>query len=302
VTLIAVPCPVCDQTDFAPVYPSTIEHPEKDPASYFSSGRTQAGYLPIVRCRTCGLVQQSPRDDLATLNEVYGALSDGVYDSEDKNRDRDAKAHLDLVLSERKPPVRLLDVGCSTGTFAARAQQAGFEACGIDASHWAIERAKARGSGADFRSDTLETASFPEQSFHVVTLFDVLEHVHSPNEALARIHRWLRPSGLLVMSLPNVDSWVAKVMGRRWVLLLREHLWYFSPDTVGRLLERSGFQLIHTRPKWVSFSLANIATRAAQYPGPFTAATAKLAKSELLRRAPARFPMGEMDVVAQRTR
>jgi 2-polyprenyl-3-methyl-5-hydroxy-6-metoxy-1,4-benzoquinol methylase len=301
VTLIAVPCPVCDQTDFAPLYPATIERPEENPASYFSSGRTQAGYLPIVRCRTCGLVQQSPRDDLATLNEVYGSLSDGVYDSEDKNRDRDAKAHLDLVLSHQKPPARLLDVGCSTGTFAARAQQAGFEASGIDASHWAIERAKARGSGADFRSGTLESASFPEQSFQVVTLFDVLEHVHSPSEALVCIHRWLRPGGFLVMSVPNADSWVAKAMGKRWVLLLREHLWYFSPDTVARLLERSGFRLVKTRPKWVSFSLANIATRAAQYPGPLAAPTAKLAKSDLLRRAPARFPMGEMDVIAART-
>ncbi|MEO6600809.1 MAG: class I SAM-dependent methyltransferase [Polyangiaceae bacterium] len=299
-TLISVPCPVCDQTDFAPLYPSTIEQPDENPASYFSSGRTQAGYLPIVRCRACGLVQQSPRDDLATLNAVYGSLSDGVYDSEDKNRDRDAKAHLDLVLSQQKPPARLLDVGCSTGTFAARAQQAGFEAAGIDASHWAIERAKARRSGADFRSGTLESAAFPERSFQVVTLFDVLEHVHSPNEALAHIHRWLSPGGLLVMSLPNASSWVAKAMGKRWVLLLREHLWYFSPATVGRLLERAGFQLVKTRPKWVSFSLGNIATRAAQYPGPLAGPTAMLAKSALLRRAPARFPMGEMDVVARR--
>lgn len=132
-------------------------------------------------------------------------------------------------------------------------------------------------------------------------MFDVLEHVHSPNEALARIHRWLCPGGLLVMSLPNADSWVAKAMGKRWALLLREHLWYFSPATVGRLLERSGFRLIKVRPKWVSFSLANIAARAAQYRGPLAAPIAQLAKSELLRRLPARFPMGEMDVVAQRT-
>lgn len=164
-TLIAVPCPVCDRTDLAPLYSSTIERPEENPARYFSSGRTQAGHLHIVRCRICGLVQQSPRDDLATLNEVYGSLSDSVYDSEDKNRDRDAKAHLDLVLSEQEPPARLLDVGCSTGTFAARAQQAGFATSGIDASHWAIERAKARASSANFLPGTLESASLPSSLF-----------------------------------------------------------------------------------------------------------------------------------------
>ncbi len=151
-----------------------------------------------------------------------------------------------------------------------------------------------------FRAGTLESASFPEQSFQVITLFDVIEHVHSPNQALASVHRWLSPGGLLVMSLPNVDSWVAKAMGKHWVLLLREHLWYFSPDTVARLLQRAGFELVQTRPKWVSFSFANIATRLAQYPGALAAASGKLVQSQLLRRAYARFPMGEMDVVARR--
>jgi len=67
-----------------------------------------------------------------------------------------------------------------------------------------------------------------------------------------------------------------------------------------RLLSRTGFTLVHTRAKWVSFSLANIAARAAQYPGALSNVAADLAKRSILRRAPIRFPMGEMDVVARR--
>jgi len=63
----------------------------------------------------------------------------------------------------------------------------------------------------------------------------VLEHVHSPVEVLECVRDWLSPGGFLFLSLPNADSLVAKAMGRRWVLLLREHLWYFSPDTISRL-------------------------------------------------------------------
>ena len=137
-TLISVPCPACAQTDFAALHPSTIEHPENDDAaSYFSSSRVRAGYLPIVRCRSCGLVQEHPRDDAATLAKVYDGLADGVYDSEDGNRRVDADAHLALVRAHHAPPAPLLDVGCATGLFAARAQAAGYQAVGIDASRWA---------------------------------------------------------------------------------------------------------------------------------------------------------------------
>jgi SAM-dependent methyltransferase len=300
-TLISVPCPTCEGADFAPLYPSTIAHAQDDDAaSYFSSSRLQAGYLPIVRCRNCGLVQEHPRDDPAALGRVYAGLADRVYDSEDRNRRVDADAHLDLVRSYHAPPAPALDIGCATGVFAARAQAAGYQATGIDASHWAIERARMRGSGAVFREGSLESASFAPESYRIITLWDVLEHVHSPVEVLERVREWLSPGGFLFLSLPNADSMVAKAMGKRWVLLLREHLWYFSPDTISRLLSRSGFTLVRTRPKWVSFSLANVAARAAQYPGPMASLTDKLAKSSLLGRAPVRFPMGEMDVVAQR--
>ncbi|MEI9939913.1 MAG: class I SAM-dependent methyltransferase [Pseudomonadota bacterium] len=299
-TLISVPCPACSQTDFAALYPSTIERPELDVASYFSSSRAQAGYLPIVRCRNCGLVQESPRDDPATLGTVYEGLADAVYDGEDGNREVDADAHLALVRAHHAPPARLLDVGCATGLFAARAGAAGYQASGVDASRWAIERAKARAASAEFSAGTLETASFAAESFQIITLWDVLEHVHSPGEVLERVRQWLSPGGFLFLSLPNADSAVAKAMGKRWVLLLREHLWYFSPDTISRLLGRTGFRLVKTRPKWVSFSLGNVAARAAQYPGPLSSVTGKLAASRLLRRLPIRFPMGEMDVVAQR--
>lgn len=300
-TLISVPCPVCIRTDFAPLYPSTIEQTENDDvASYFSSSRELAGYLPIVRCRACGLVQEHPRDDPATLASVYDGLADGVYDSEDGNRRVDADAHLALVQAHRAAPAPLLDVGCATGLFAARAQAAGYQAAGIDASRWAIERAQARASGADFSAGSLESANFAPESFRIITLWDVLEHVHSPGEVIERIREWLKPGGFLFLSVPNADSLVAKAMGKRWVLLLREHLWYFSPDTISRLLSRTGFTLVRTRPKWVSFSLANVAARVAQYPGPFASVTRKLGNSSLLSRAPVRFPMGEMDVVAQR--
>jgi 2-polyprenyl-3-methyl-5-hydroxy-6-metoxy-1,4-benzoquinol methylase len=299
-TLVLVPCAVCEGEEFIELHPGTIEDRDADAARYFSSSRERAGYLPIVRCARCGLVLQNPRDDRATLARVYGALSDSKYEEEDTSRSASAREHLALVEAHEPQPGRLLDVGCASGLFVAAAHEKGWQAAGADASVWMVERARERCPEAAFEIGTLETLEFPREGFDVITLFDVLEHVDAPQAALQRLHGWLRPGGVLCLSVPNAGSWTARLMGPRWVLLLREHLWYFSPETLGKLLARAGYELVGVRMKWVSFSLHNVVTRLAQYPGAVGRLSARLEGNRALKRLPVRFPMGEMDVVARR--
>src|SRR5688572_23553014 len=160
-TLVHVPCPVCDESDFALVYPATIPSADADARDaaelYFSSSRERAGYLSIVRCKRCGLLLQNPRDDAATLARVYGALADRVYDEEDESRAASAHEHLDLVEAYRSERGRLLDVGCASGLLVAAAHGRGWQARGADASAWMIERARERCPSARFDVATLES-------------------------------------------------------------------------------------------------------------------------------------------------
>jgi SAM-dependent methyltransferase len=283
------------------VYPGTIAPAEpRDPAVYFSSSRRVAGYLPIVRCVRCGLIMTSPRDDDVTLGRIYSALEDRSDDEEEAARGRNLVDELALVERYPGPPGRLLDVGCGTGRFVCAARKAGWEATGVDASAWAVATAEARCPGARFRAGLLPEVDFPAGSFDVVTLWNVLEHLPRPVETLGRIRSWLSRDGWLLLSLPNADSRIARLMGKRWVLLLREHLWYFSPATIAALLSRSGFVLAAARPKLVSFSVARIVRRLAQDPGAAGTAAARLAAVGALRRLTVRFPVGEMYVVARR--
>ncbi len=133
----------------------------------------------------------------------------------------------------------------------------------------------------------------------MVTLSDVLEHVPRPVEILQKIRSWLAVDGWLFLSLPNADSRMARLMGKRWVLLLREHLWYFSPVTITALLSRTGFTLADVRPKLDRFSVANIMDRLGQYPGAAGMLAGRLSGVGVLRRLIVRFPIGEMYVVAR---
>jgi 2-polyprenyl-3-methyl-5-hydroxy-6-metoxy-1,4-benzoquinol methylase len=301
VTLVPAVCVVCGGSGVDPVYPGTIPPADsRDPAVYFSSSRRVAGYLPIVRCAGCGLMMTSPRDDDATLERIYADLAERSVEVGEEARSRNVAERLDLMGARRRPPGRLLDVGCGAGLFVCAAQRGGWEATGIDASARAMASAGQRCPRACFRAGLLPEIDFPAASFDVVTLWDVLEHMTRPVEVLEKIRSWLAPEGWLFLSLPNAESRIAGLMGRRWVLLLREHLWYFSPATIAALLSRTGFTLIDVRPKLVPFSLASIVDRLAQYPGAAGSLAARLSAVERLRRLTVRLPIGEMYVIARR--
>jgi SAM-dependent methyltransferase len=296
--LITSICAVCGKSTFTPVFPSTVD-PNADASAFYSSSRQRTGYLDIVRCIDCGLLLTSPRDDDATLARVYGSLRDVAYDAESKNRQRTARAYLRFVEERLPQRARLLDVGCATGTFAAVAYEAGWKVTGLEASEWAIARARERCPGAKFVVGLLENADFPPQSFEAVTLWDVMEHIPSPRDALQRVRRWLTADGHLFLNVPNSQSLVARLLGRRWVLLLREHLWYFDPGTMDELLRASHFELVGTRTNWVHFSLANVLARMGQYSGRGGATARRLAASPLARQLNVVFPIGEMRVAAR---
>jgi 2-polyprenyl-3-methyl-5-hydroxy-6-metoxy-1,4-benzoquinol methylase len=243
----------------------------------------------------------SPRDDDATLGRIYADLAQPSFEQEDAPRRRSVADRLALLESCRRQPGNLLDVGCGTGLFVCATQNAGWAATGVDASAWAVANGRQRCPGARFRVGLLPDIDFSPGSFDVVTLWDVLEHVPRPVELLERIRSWLALDGWLLLSLPNAGSRIARVMGKHWVLLLREHLWYFSPATIATLLSRAGFVVTDVRPKLVSFSLWNIMQRLAQYPGAAGRLAGRLAGVEVLRRLTGRLPIGEMYVVARRT-
>ena len=297
-SLVHTPCPLCDGSAFALVHPGTIADLDSEAVPYFSSGRERVGYFNIVRCDQCSLVQMRPRDDDATLGRTYSALADSSYDAEDAQRARTALSHLGFV-NRHQQRGKLLDVGCATGTFVRAAQADGWAVVGIDASSWSVERARERCPEATFVVWRVEDARFELGSFDAITLWDTLEHLPDPAATVRQIRKWLKPGGLLFLNVPNADSWVARILGRRWMLLLREHLWYFSPRTIAALIDQTGLACVETRSNFVRFSFAAILKRLAQYPS-FPRRMAEYLAQTWLGRIMLRFPIGEMNVAAKR--
>jgi SAM-dependent methyltransferase len=137
---------------------------------------------------------------------------------------------------------RLLDVGSGNGAFVERMRMLGWDAEGVEPDPRAVS--VARESGLPVREGTVEgLAAGLEQSYDVITLDHVIEHLHDPAAALDSVHAALRPGGLLWIATPNLESLGHRRFGRDWLHLdPPRHLVLFNTSSLQALLRRSGFE------------------------------------------------------------
>jgi len=143
--------------------------------------------------------------------------------------------------------VDVLDVGCGSGTLLGLLKQRGFRVNGLDFSAEAAAIAKAE-NDVNVAVGSLEEAHFPAESFDVVTLFHVMEHVTNPRLVLAEVSRVLKPNGVAILQVPNIESWQFKIFGSRWYGLdIPRHVIDYSRNSMLKLLADSGFAVTRIR-------------------------------------------------------
>ena len=143
---------------------------------------------------------------------------------------------------------RLLDVGCGSGTLLGLLKQRGFQVRGFDSSAEAAGIAKSENGVDVVVGSRLQEAGFGDESFDLVTLFHVMEHVTDPRSVLAEVRRVLRSTGRLVLQVPNIESWQFRLFGVRWYGLdVPRHVINYSNQAMQRLLAESGFKVCRTR-------------------------------------------------------
>jgi SAM-dependent methyltransferase len=296
-------CPVCGGRDAGEVrasrYPANIEVRELQSVYCASSDHTLLDR--VVRCRACDMVYISPRLDASLIQGGYEAVEDPVFVAQNPQRIRTFAKSIRAILSRTGMDPRgkrLLDVGCAGGAFPAAARDAGFVAQGIEPSRWLSGYGR-KTYGLDIRQGILERGVYPESSFDVVTLWDVIEHVPEPHEILTTIHGLLTPRGYLWVNYPDIGSIVAKLMGWRWPFWLSVHLHYYVRTTMRRQLERAGFEVLYITPHWQQLQFGYVMQRAAGIVPPLKFA-AKLVNAIGLGSLPFTYNMGQTMVIARK--
>ena len=88
--------------------------------------------------------------------------------------------------------------------------------------------------------------TFPRDFFDAITAFQVFEHVSHPAREAARLHHMLKPGGVILVEVPNFDTWSMRLMGPRHRHFVQKHITFFSASTLTLLLEKHGFELLST--------------------------------------------------------
>ncbi|GIW81082.1 MAG: hypothetical protein KatS3mg105_2889 [Gemmatales bacterium] len=142
---------------------------------------------------------------------------------------------------------RLLDFGCGAGWLLTRMKERGWSVAGLDFSSYTAQRVQKR-LQIPVYVGTLPHPEIAAESFDVVTMGAVLEHVHDPHAVISGAARILAENGLIVISVPNIAScqfdWFQEDC---WSLELPRHLLHFSPATITRLVRMHGFEVVQLR-------------------------------------------------------
>ncbi len=213
------------------------------------------GCFRIVRCVDCGLLRQNPRPTAQTIMFYYPPEYDPYSIAIDDEPFFLKKIDRRYGMWKRRRAIerycaggRLLDVGCATGNFMYEMVRSGnWEVEGVEPNPEAARYAQERFDFKIHIGDLL-TLNLPERYYDVITMWNVFEHLHFPMENLKVISRLLKPGGLFVFSIPNLNSWELNLMGKYWMgWELPRHLYYPSMELMESMLGRFGLRVCEWR-------------------------------------------------------
>lgn len=231
-------CEVCGGCSIEVVYKQHGTPKEK----YFITDDSYGTHGQIVKCLGCELFFVSPREKDQKIHCRYSSFSDLKYEKERLSRGESQKGIIEKCEEIYGKKGRLLDVGCATGVLLEVAKKRGWDTIGVEPSKWATKIARVN-YNLDVFNGTLDSLKLKRKYFDVVTCIDVIEHVVSPRMLLANIYSLLKDDGLLCIVTPDIKSLAAKMLGERWWHVRPDHIYYFSMDSLTRLLESEGFRV-----------------------------------------------------------
>lgn len=227
-------CPACGNRDFSH-YLDTAD---------FSFTQEK---FSLHQCRQCGTLGTRPQPDKSIIQHYY--QSDKYISHTNKSDNwlisfayrvarKFASTGKRKLIERYASGKDLLDLGCGTGYFLYEMKKAGWKVDGVEPSEMARQQAEIKLNQPVFR--LLEEAT--GLSFSVITLWHVLEHLHRPDETLQRCNQLLKKGGILVVAVPNFNSYDADKYKKYWAGYdVPRHLWHFNKQSMNLLMNRQGF-------------------------------------------------------------
>lgn len=149
------------------------------------------------------------------------------------------------LIKKYKKNGKLFDLGAGWGHFLLTGKQAGYEIYGIELSAQPALYARKELNLPVERVDFFAMSN--EKKFDIITLWDVLEHIDDADKVIEKCNAISEQEGLLVIQVPQIDSFISKRFKEKWKMISLDHVNYFSKKTLPRLLENNGYEVKEIR-------------------------------------------------------
>jgi len=231
----------------------------------------------LVKCKNCGLVYVNPRPVKKELLKYYPQETYYAYQNTENKKTNTRDKLKDIIIEYSggyksinnkfidnivkkiskyillgnipwRKDGKLLDIGCGNGGFLIWYRAHGWNVYGVEINKEAANICRQKGINV-FNGELMD-AHFKNDTFDVVTIIQVLEHLCSPSQVIKEIYRILKKDGLLLIGIPNFGSYDRKIFNADWLPLeVPRHLYHFEPVKLRNLLERYGFKIQELRAK-----------------------------------------------------
>lgn len=213
----------------------------------------------IWQCGQCSLRFTQNIPDANSIGKYY--QSDNYISHSETNKGIINRAYhfiRTLTLSDKRRLIlsatqlengKMLDIGAGTGAFVHHMQLHGWQTMGLEPDEAARKKAKEVHNVNLLQPDAF--FRIPADSFDVVTMWHVLEHVHDLHIYIAQLKNIIRPGGRIFIAVPNYKCYDAKFYKSFWAAYdVPRHLYHFSPAAMFQLLKKHNLKLHASRPMW----------------------------------------------------
>ncbi|PRY14999.1 methyltransferase family protein [Pontibacter ummariensis] len=234
-------CPICGKTEFKNFLVVTDNAVSKES-------------FVIVECENCTFKFTNPRPDERSIGSYYES-EEYISHTNTKSgiinrayhvvRSITTKQKVELINRYAAAKGSILDYGCGTGVFLGACKKDGWEIRGVEPSAKAREIASQE-TGEIIAADLQDIEG---EKYEVITLWHVLEHIHSLNETMSQLLDCLQEDGTLIIAVPNADSHDAQQYKENWAAYdVPRHLYHFTQATMKRFLKKHKMKLEEVLP------------------------------------------------------
>ncbi len=257
-----VKCPLCKKNNYEIIINS--QKKKKFSKSYIKNifnSSSSVFDVQVVKCKNCKFIYLNPRIKQKIIDKSYSFSKDRKFISQNKNRIKTFKNTLSLISNQIDfSNKKILDIGSGGGAFLKACKDRNITAEGIEPNKWLVNYSKKK-YGINISTKNLNKIN---KTYHIVSLFDVLEHIPNIKLAINKIYKLVKKDGFLIINVPDHNSLARKILKKNWPFYLTVHLHYFDKKSLSKLLEKK-FELVYSKPYWQVLELSYVLERGSKY-------------------------------------